>query len=153
AFMIRAPGITKPGTTCSEPVCSIDFYPTILDLCGQAAPKEKTLDGVSLQPLLRGEESLDRESLYWHYPHYSNQGGFPGGAIREGDWKLVERYEDGQVHLYNLKEDIGELNDVASQNAQRVAAMRDRLHRWYKDVDAKFLQPKDGQQPWHPFED
>ncbi|PHQ33689.1 sulfatase [Rhodopirellula bahusiensis] len=153
AFMIRAPGITKPGTTCSEPVCSIDFYPTILDLCGQAAPKEKTLDGVSLQPLLRGEESLDRESLYWHYPHYSNQGGFPGGAIREGDWKLVERYEDGQVHLYNLQEDIGELNDVASQNAHRVAAMRDRLHRWYKDVDAKFLQPKDGQQPWHPFED
>lgn len=153
AFMIRAPGITKPGTTSGEPVCSIDFYPTILDLCGQSPPAEKIVDGVSLKPLLRGEPTLDRESLYWHYPHYSNQGGFPGGAIREGDWKLVERYEDGRVHLYNLKEDIGELNDIAEQNAERVAAMRDRLHRWYKEVDAKFLQPKDGQQPWHPFQD
>lgn len=153
AFMIRAPGITKPGTTSGEPVCSIDFYPTILDLCGQSPPAEKIVDGVSLKPLLRGEPTLDRESLYWHYPHYSNQGGFPGGAIREGDWKLVERYEDGRVHLYNLKEDIGELNDIAEQNAERVAAMRDRLHRWYKEVDAKFLQPKDGQQPWRPFQD
>ncbi|EMI28730.1 N-acetylgalactosamine 6-sulfate sulfatase (GALNS) [Rhodopirellula europaea SH398] len=153
AFMIRAPGITKPGTTSGEPVCSIDFYPTILDLCGQSPPAEKIVDGVSLKPLLRGEPTLDRESLYWHYPHYSNQGGFPGGAIREGDWKLVERYEDGRVHLYNLQDDIGELNDVAEQNAERVAAMRDRLHRWYKEVDAKFLQPKDGQQPWHPFQD
>ncbi|MCR9208425.1 MAG: sulfatase [bacterium] len=153
AFMIRAPGITKPGTTSGEPVCSIDFYPTILDLCGQSPPAEKIVDGVSLKSLLRGEPTLDRESLYWHYPHYSNQGGFPGGAIREGDWKLVERYEDGRVHLYNLQDDIGELNDVAEQNAERVAAMRDRLHRWYKEVDAKFLQPKDGQQPWHPFQD
>tara|TARA_R110002072_G_scaffold265452_3_gene424344 strand:+ start:3129 stop:4619 length:1491 start_codon:yes stop_codon:yes gene_type:complete len=153
AFMIRAPGITKPGTTSGEPVCSIDFYPTILDLCGQSPPTEKIVDGVSLKPLLRGEPTLDRESLYWHYPHYSNQGGFPGGAIREGDWKLIERYEDGRVHLYNLQEDIGELNDVAEQNAERVAAMRNRLHRWYKEVDAKFLQPKDGQQPWHPFQD
>lgn len=153
AFMIRAPGTTKPGTTSGEPVCSIDFYPTILDLCGQSPPAEKIVDGVSLKPLLRGEPTLDRESLYWHYPHYSNQGGFPGGAIREGDWKLVERYEDGRVHLYNLKEDIGELDDVAEQNAERAAAMRDRLHRWYKEVDAKFLQPKDGQQPWRPFQD
>lgn len=153
AFMIRAPGVTQPGTTCKEPVCSIDFYPTILDLCGQSPPAEKIVDGVSLKPLLRGEQTIDRESLYWHYPHYSNQGGFPGGAIREGDWKLIERYEDGRVHLYNLQEDIGELNDVADQNAERVAAMRDRLHRWYKDVDAKFLQPKDGEEPWHPFRD
>ncbi|GAB5512466.1 sulfatase [Rhodopirellula baltica] len=153
AFMIRAPGVTQPGTTCKEPVCSIDFYPTILDLCGQSPPAEKIVDGASLKPLLRGEQTIDRESLYWHYPHYSNQGGFPGGAIREGDWKLIERYEDGRVHLYNLQEDIGELNDVADQNAERVAAMRDRLHRWYKDVDAKFLQPKDGEEPWHPFRD
>ncbi len=153
AFMIRAPGVTQPGTTCKEPVCSIDFYPTILDLCGQSPPAEKIVDGVSLKTLLRGEQTIDRESLYWHYPHYSNQGGFPGGAIREGDWKLIERYEDGRVHLYNLQEDIGELNDVADLNAERVAAMRDRLHRWYKDVDAKFLQPKDGEEPWHPFRD
>ncbi|WDQ18861.1 sulfatase [Rhodopirellula sp. P2] len=153
AFMIRAPGITKPGTTSDEPVCSIDFYPTILDLCGQTAPPQQQLDGVSLKPLLRGDESLDRQSLYWHYPHYSNQGSFPGGAIREGDWKLIERYEDGRVHLYNLKDDIGERNDVADQHPERVNAMRDQLHRWYKEVDAKFLQPKDGQQPWHPLED
>ena len=101
-------------------------------------------------PALKGE-SLDRQSLFWHYPHYSNQGGIPGGAIREGDFKLVERYEDGRVHLYNLADDIGEKNDLASEHPERVAEMRGRLHAWYKSVDAKFLQPQDdGPKPWKP---
>jgi arylsulfatase A-like enzyme len=110
-----------------------------------------TVDGADLMPLLKGGD-LDRDALYWHYPHYSNQGGFPSGAIRMGDWKLVERYEDGRVHLYNLRDDIGERNDLAKDNGEQVKVMRTKLHAWYKETDAKFLQKKKGQkeEPWRP---
>jgi arylsulfatase A-like enzyme len=149
-FVIRCPGITATGSTCDTPVCSTDFYPTILDVCGLPPRPEQHLDGVSLVPLLGGNGELSRQSLYWHYPHYSNQGGFPGGAIREREWKLIERFEDGRVHLYNLNDDPGERVDVADQYVDRVDAMRDRLHRWYQEVDAKFLEPKEGREPWRP---
>ena len=110
------------------------------------------VDGMSLAPLLRGESALDREALYWHYPHYSNQGGFPGGAIRMGRYKLIERYEDGQVHFYDLENDLGERHDMASENDARVSEMRKRLHAWYRDVGAKFLSAKpDGPAPWQPY--
>ena len=137
-----------------------DFFPTILDLAAKGPEAPATppgrpslpLDGVSILPLLGGGTKLERDALYWHYPHYSNQGGFPGGAIRVGDWKLVERYEDGQVQLYNLEDDLGERHDLAAANAERVTTMRARLHRWYKDVDAKFLRAKknQAQKPWRP---
>ena len=106
---------------------------------------------MSLVPLLKGRKRIKRDAIYWHYPHYSNQGGFPGGAVRMGDWKLIERLEDGRVHLYNLKQDIGESKDLATEQPQRVERMRNKLHAWYKQVDAKFLQPKgDNQRPWRP---
>ncbi|MCS7467110.1 sulfatase [Stieleria sp. ICT_E10.1] len=151
AFMIHAPMIKDAPKSCNVPVVSTDFYPTLLQLAGLPPLPQQHLDGVSLVPLLKGAKKLDRDAIYWHYPHYSNQGGFPGGAIRMGDWKLVERYEDGTVHLYNLAEDVGEQNDLADQQPERVATMREKLHRWYQDVDAKFLRPKDnGPMPWQP---
>lgn len=150
-LLIRAPGVTKAGSTCNVPVISTDFYPTMLALAGKPALAKQHLDGVSLQPLLAGGEKLDRDAIYWHYPHYPNQGAFPGGAVRMGDWKLIERFEDGRVQLYNLADDIGERNDLAEAQADRVAAMRANLHQWYKQVDAKFLQAKgDGPKPWRP---
>ncbi|MFV0443195.1 MAG: sulfatase [Planctomycetaceae bacterium] len=151
-FLIRWPGVTPPGSTCDVPVISTDFYPTMLDMAGLPAKSEQTLDGVSLVPLLRQTGSIAERSLYWHYPHYANQGGFPGGAIRAGDWKLLERYEDGQVHLYNLKDDLGERHDLAQQHPDRVRQMRSDLHRWYGTVGAKFLEPKtpNSPQPWRP---
>lgn len=150
-FLIRWPGVAKPGSHCDVPVISTDFYPTILEMAGLPLKNEQHLDGVSLVPLLKGGTSIDRDALYWHYPHYANQGGFPGGAIRMGDWKLIERYEDGRVHLYDLGRDIGEREDLATQYPERVKQMRKKLHAWYKQVDAKFLQPKDGGPlPWHP---
>ena len=150
-YLIKWPGVTEPGSTCNVPVVSMDFYPTMLDIAGLPAKPDQTLDGVSLVPLLKGQETIGRDALYWHYPHYSNQGGFPGGAVRMGDYKLVERYEDGRLHLYNLKEDIGEKTDLATQMPDRVKAMQAKLHDWYKQVDAKFLQPKPaGNQPWQP---
>ena len=150
-FMIRWPGVAKPGSTCDVPVISTDFYPTMLEMAGLPPRPRQHRDGVSLVPLLRGGKRLDRDAIYWHYPHYSNQGGFPGGAIRMGDWKLIERFEDGRVHLYNLADDLGERHDLAAKQPERVAAMRKKLHAWYIDVDAKFLQPKgNGPMPWRP---
>ena len=150
AFLARCPGVTTPGSVSSEPVCSTDFYPTILEYCGLPLKPNQHLDGQSLIPLMSGEERLSRENLFWHYPHYSNQGGFPAAALRNRDWKLIERFEDGRVHLYHLKDDPGERKDRSKDFPDRVMRMRENLHRWYREVDAKFLQPKDGQQPWSP---
>lgn len=143
-----APG----GRTCDVPVISTDFYPTLLEIAGVPLNPRQHRDGVSLVPLLRGEShDLANRPLYWHYPHYSNQGGFPGGAIRQGDYKLIERFEDGRVHLYHLKDDVGERNDLAQQQPQRVNELRAKLHRWYGQVNAQFLRAKpDGPQPWKP---
>lgn len=151
-FLIRVPGVSRSGTVCDTPVISTDFYPTILELAGLPARPQQHRDGRSLVPLLRGHDSVDRDALFWHYPHYSNQGGIPGGAIRIGNYKLIERFEDGRTHLYDLSRDIGERNDLAATMPDRVAAMKDRLHSWYKEVDARFLQPKspDSPAPWRP---
>jgi arylsulfatase A-like enzyme len=150
-FLVKWPGVTRPGTTCDMPVVSTDFYPTILEIAGLPARPEQHLDGVSLVPLLKGSGTLGRDALFWHYPHYSNQGGFPGAAIRLGHYKLIERFEDGRLHLYDLDSDLGERNDLAGQMPERVRQMRDRLHAWYREVDAKFLQPKPGgPEPWRP---
>lgn len=150
-YLIRWPGKTQPGSVNDTPVVSMDFYPTILEMTGQKPRPDQHLDGVSLAGVLQGECPPDREALFWHYPHYSNQGGFPGGSVRVGDFKLVERFEDGRVHLYNLENDPGELIDLAASDPDRVKSMRSRLHDWYQEVDAKFLEPKsDEVQPWRP---
>ncbi len=102
-------------------------------------------------PLLKGKEALDREALFWHYPHYSPQGGFPGAAVRVGDWKLIERFETGKVQLYNLEKDVGERHNLAGDRPDRVNRMRKRLHDWYEEVDANVLRPKDEfEHPWRP---
>lgn len=146
-WIIRYPGVTKAGSVSEEIICSIDLFPTIAAAAGIEI--DHLIDGIDLAPALNGGK-LDRQSLCWHYPHYSNQGGIPGGAIREGNYKLFERYEDGRVHLYDLKNDIGEKNDLAAQKPELVQEMRERLHQWYEEVDAKFLQEKDGNTPWNP---
>lgn len=147
-WIVRYPGVTQAGTTSQQPICSIDLVPTLAAAAG--VQLEHLIDGIDITTALRGQP-LQTRPLYWHYPHYSNQGGIPGGAIREGDWKLFERYEDGRVHLYNLRDDIGEQTDLVAAQPQRVAHMRDRLHAWYQTVDAQFLQQTpDGPEPWRP---
>ncbi len=135
-MIIRAPGITRPNSTCDTPVTSTDFFPTILDLASLPARPELHLDGVSLVPLLEGG-NLPRRPLFWHYPHYGNQGGAPGGAVRLGDYKLIEWYEDGELELYNLKEDVGEENDLADERPRLVRRLRGMLEEWRKEVGAK----------------
>jgi arylsulfatase A-like enzyme len=143
-FLVRLPGAAKPGSTNATPVMSLDIFPTALEFAGVKLPAGLAIDGRSLVPLLRGGAVPDRDALFWHYPHYGNQGGFPGGAVRMGDWKLVENYEDGHVELYNLRDDLSEKHDLASTQPERVKAMRGRLHAWYHETGAKFLRAKEG---------
>jgi arylsulfatase A-like enzyme len=145
-LVIRAPGRTEPGSVCREAVGSIDFYPTILELAGAEQPREHMVDGVSLAPLLAQKGELDREALYWHYPHFSNQGGMPGGAVRAGDFKLIEFYEDGALELYNLKDDLGETKNLAGEMPEKAKELQARLAAWRKSVDAT-MPPPSGQAP------
>ena len=139
-FYIKAPGISRGGSLSSTPVSGIDWYPTLLDLCGIEIPKRQKVDGISLVPLLRGKEIKDR-ALFWHYPHYGNQGGEPSSMIMEGDWKLIHYHEDGHDELYNLGNDIGEQNDVIAKESKRARIMRKKLDDWLKQTKAKFPIP------------
>ena len=144
-WIIRYPGVTSAGAVTDQPICSIDLYPTVANAIG--AKVAHPVDGVDLAPALHGK-SLAERPLYWHYPHYSNQGGIPSGAIRDGDWKLIERYEDGSLQLFNLADDEGERNNLADKMPERTAELRKKLHAWYQEVDAQFLQEKNGKKPW-----
>ncbi len=146
-FLVRWPGTAAAGTINPTPVTTLDIFPTAL---AAAHVKPDAADGQDLAPLLRGTPMPDRD-LFWHYPHYGNQGGFPGGAIRSGDWKLIENYENGQVFLYHLAKDPGERQDLAALEKDRTHSLRQRLHAWYQRTGAKFLEPLEGgPPPWRP---
>jgi arylsulfatase A-like enzyme len=137
-LIVKWPGVTKAGSACDEPVISTDFYPTLLEAAGLPPRPAQHLDGVSLVPLLKGEkQSLGRDAIYWHYPHTSNQGGGPYGAVRAGDWKLIEWYESGRVELYNLNDDLREKNDLAEEMPERARALREKLKAWRQSVHAE----------------
>jgi arylsulfatase A-like enzyme len=137
-MIIRSPGVTKGGSVCDTPVTSTDFYPTMLEMANLPPKSAQHVDGVSLTPLLQGGTTLERDALYWHYPHYGNQGGTPGAAIREGDWKLIEYFDDKPVELFNLAEDVGEQQNLAAAMPERVAQLRGKLDAWQKEVGARF---------------
>jgi len=135
-LIVKWPGVINPGTICDEPVTSPDFYPTMLDMAGLPLLPEQHKDGVSMVPLLKGSNKLDREAIYWHYPHYGNQGGTPGSSVRMGDYKLIEFFEDGRVELYNLLEDIGEEHDVSRKHPALTKMMHRKLKNWRETVEA-----------------
>jgi arylsulfatase A-like enzyme len=139
-LIVYWPGVTRAGSVCDVPVTGMDLLPTILNITG-VAPPAGPADGVDFTSLLRGGNSLDRTELYWHYPHYSDQGGTPSGAIREGDWKLIEFFEDNHVELYNLALDGGEQYDFASSFADKAAALREKLHTWRASVHGAMPRP------------
>lgn len=145
-YYIRFPKVTRPGTTCDVPVTGADFYPTILELCGMPLKPEQHVDGVSLVPLLEGG-SLPKRPLYWHYPHYDNQGGEPSSLYRDGDWKLIHYYEDGRNELYDLSVDPRETSDLALTHPVRTAQMWQQLKGWLDSVDAKFPLPDPRYEP------
>ncbi|NDG72068.1 MAG: DUF4976 domain-containing protein [Proteobacteria bacterium] len=145
-LIIKWPGVTKPGSVCHEPVIGVDFYPTLLAMAGVPVPPG-VLDGENIEPLLRQSGSMKRDAIYWHYPHYHTCGATPYGAIREGDFRLVEFYEDNHVELYNLKDDIGETKDLAATLPEKTAALRQKLHDWRQSVDAQMPTPNPNYDP------
>lgn len=139
-FFIRFPGVVQPGSKSDVPAIGTDFFPTLLELCQLPLCPEQHVDGVSLAPVLRGE-TLPARSLFWHYPHYGNQGGEPSSIILQEPWKLIHYYEDGRRELYDLATDPGEQHDVAPDHAERVAQMGAELDRWLQEVQADFPTP------------
>jgi arylsulfatase A-like enzyme len=144
-LVVRWPQVVAPGSISDAPVISADFFPTLLEMANAAPPARDAIDGVSLVPLLRQRGGLQRSAIYWHYPHYNFHQPLiptrPCGAVRKGDFKLIEFYEDGFVELYNLREDIGERNNLVRSLPDKAAELRRDLDAWRKSVGAQMPVP------------
>lgn len=145
--IIRAPGVTRPGTVCGVPVVSMDYYPTMLELAGLPLRPNQHVDGSSLASLLRGGAALPRKAIFWHYPHYHGSTWAPGAAVRAGDWKLIEFYEEQTVELYDLRHDIGERNNLAQAMPEKVKELAAMLHAWQQSVGARMPKPNPAYRP------
>lgn len=146
-MIVRYPGVAQAGTTCDVPVCSIDLAPTLTEVAGVASRPGQHKDGISVLGLIKGGTSLPPRQLCWHYPHYHSTMWKPGGAIREGDWKLIEFFESNQAELYNLKEDLGEQHDLARQDPAKVSELRKKLADWRQTTGAKMPIPNPDMPP------
>ncbi len=136
ATMIRWPGHLEAGTTSDLPIASIDYLPTVLAACGVKLENDRPLDGINLLTVLNDPAAPPDRALFWHYPHYGNQGGAPGAAMLQGDWKLIEWFEGDRVELFHLSSDEGEKSNLADSEPARVKSMLDALHAWQADVGA-----------------
>ncbi|NCG31798.1 MAG: sulfatase-like hydrolase/transferase [Proteobacteria bacterium] len=134
-LIVRTPGVPAGGLVSDHPASSTDLYPTLLALAGLPARPEQHVDGVSLAAALTAGEAA-RDTLYWHFPHYHGSGNRPGGAIRAGNFKLVEWFEDGSVDLYDLATDLSEDHDLATERPEDTQRLQDRLHAWRAKVGA-----------------
>ncbi len=135
-LVVTGPGVKKLGSKCDTPVSSVDFYPTLLELAGIKPPEGQMLDGVSLFPLLHGASTLDRKRLFWHFPCYVGRA-TPSSAIREGDFKLIEFFEEGgRVELFNLKIDSNEEKNLAVSMPDKAASLTKTLRAWQKETGA-----------------
>ena len=141
-MIVKWPGYGKKGTTCEEVVISTDFYPAILEMAGLPLRPGQHVDGVSFVPALKGE-TFERKAIFWHFPHYSNHGmQSPGGAIRLGDYKLLDYFENNSVQLFNLKEDPGEQNNLARVQPEKANELLAMLQAWRKEVSAQMMTAK-----------
>jgi arylsulfatase A len=143
-LVMRWPGVITAGRTSNVPITSVDFFPTFLDLAGAQLKSKAAQDGKSLVALIRGTTALDRDAIFWHYPHYHAHGtNGPAGAVRAGDWKLIEYFETtltgkgAPLELFNLRDDPAETKNLAAKEPKRTAELLKRLAEWRASVGAQ----------------
>lgn len=153
-LIVRWPGVIAAGRTSAAPVSTVDFFPTLLEFSGRPAAKDAIVDGISLASHLRGGPAPARDAIYWHYPHYHSAGdGGPAGAIRAGDWKLIEYYEHSIAgagrapELFNLRADPAESRDLAAAEPKRVAELKAKLAAWRASTHAQMPTPNPAYDP------
>ena len=152
-LIVRWPGVTKPGSVCSEPVISVDFFPTFLEILGIENGAKNAIDGISIVPLLTQGGPLKRQAIYWHYPHYHSSSIGPCGAVRKGDYKLIEWFDEtvcgagNRFELYNIKKDIGEQNNLAKEMSEKTRELKKMLENWRNRVNAQMLTPNPNYDP------
>ena len=135
-LIIKWPGAIQPGSTSDVPVIGMDLYPTILEIAGVERVAKQALDGESLVPLMKQTNALKRDAIYWHYPHYG-YATKPYGSMRQGDWKLIEYFESGEFELFDLKNDIGEIQNLVATSPAKVRAMHQQMLEWRRQVGAQ----------------
>lgn len=149
-MIVRYPGVAPAGTECNTPIVSTDFYPTFLEIAGAKAPDGYKLDGESIAPLIRDprKAKLQRNAITWHFPGYLQAYGpgnwrtTPAGAIRAGDYKLIEFFETDTIELYNLADDISESNNLAKSKPDIAARLHGQLKAWRQSVNAPMPKMK-----------
>jgi arylsulfatase A len=137
-MIVRWPGKFKPAVV-DTPISHLDVVPTLLTLASAKVPEG--LDGIDISGLLLGTDKPAPRQFVWHFPHYNNQGGRPAGALRDGDWKFVTYYDTGEVQLFNLKDDVGELKNLASQEADKAAELHKQHSAWCQEAKVQINTP------------
>ena len=146
-LIVRWPGNIKPNTTCDIPMIGMDFYPTLLEIAGAQKPQSQTIDGLNLVSLFHGNvNELNRKALFWHFPAYlqgkakgARDSYFrtrPAGAVRAGEWKLIEYFEDSDLELYNLKDDISESKNLKEEFPEKTKELHRMLQTWRQTINA-----------------
>lgn len=146
-LIIQWPGVTTPGSVCDIPVTGTDIAPTLLAAANLTAQPGEYVDGESLLALLRDQGTLQREAIYWHYPHYGNQGGTPASAVRVGDWKLIEFFEDGRLELYHLATDPSEQIESHAAQPETTRQLHSLLTAWRQELEARLPEPNPNWKP------
>ncbi|MDB5323314.1 MAG: sulfatase [Phycisphaerales bacterium] len=145
-MIVRWPGVTKAASVCETVAVTTDFYPTLIEAAGVKAKSDYVLDGVSLSPVLRNPSAaLNREAIYWHYPHYHHSR--PSGAVRAGDFKAIEFFDTGETELYNLNDDLGESKNLAKEMPEKAAELHAKLKAWRHEVNAQMPQANPAYDP------
>jgi len=147
-LLVRWPKVTRAGSQVDSPVTSPDFFPTLLEAAAARGARGDG-DGVSILPALGGKAPAER-AIFWHYPHYGNQGGAPASAIRRGAWKLIEWLEDGSIELFDVAQDIGETRELSRTYPQRAAKLHAELKAWRTQVGARLPQRNPNYDPSAP---
>lgn len=139
-LIVKWPGKVKPGAVCSEPVTSVDILPTFTEISGVKLKKRNDIDGLSLQALITENTALNREAIYWHFPHHRSTEGAMGAAIRKNNWKLIELFEEDKFLLFNLDNDPGEQKNLANEMPKLLNELKQDLNIWQKQMDAEMPQ-------------